>query len=121
MKAKELIRLISELNPDKDTEIDILLHDFESGLYDFLDVQNVVRDVYKRQTPRNSQCTSTRYSICLDISVAAEDTMHQSLQGRLNMLEPYYIMFKAMQIKLLGNNLPQMRFPNPKTSKRVSV
>ena len=44
MKAKELIRLISELNPDKDTEIDILLHDFESGLYDFLDVQNVVRN-----------------------------------------------------------------------------
>lgn len=44
MKAKELIRLISELNPDDETEIDILLHDFESGLYDFLDIRNVVRN-----------------------------------------------------------------------------
>lgn len=42
MKAKTLIKLVSDLNPDDDTDIDILLID--SVETDFLDILKVVRN-----------------------------------------------------------------------------
>lgn len=36
--------MTSDLSFDNNTDIDILLADFESGLYDFLDVRNIVRN-----------------------------------------------------------------------------
>lgn len=44
LSAKKLIEMINALHPDDDTDIEILLVDFDSGLYDFLDVRNVVRN-----------------------------------------------------------------------------
>lgn len=44
MKAKELIDKIIKLNPDDDTEIDILLYDFEARICDFLNIRNIVRN-----------------------------------------------------------------------------
>ena len=44
IKAKELIQEIMSLNPDEDTEIDILLCDPETDIYDFLNIRNVVRN-----------------------------------------------------------------------------
>lgn len=44
MKAKEVIKMIAALQPDDDTDLDILLCDHESGLYDFLDICDIVRN-----------------------------------------------------------------------------
>lgn len=44
MKANELLRRIQELSPDDNTDIDILVFDWESGLFDFLDIVDVVRN-----------------------------------------------------------------------------
>lgn len=43
MKAKELIDEIMNLNPDDDTEIDILFYDSAIAVCDFLNIRNIVR------------------------------------------------------------------------------
>ena len=45
MKAKEFIKKIEDLNPNDDTDIEILLIDFNSGLFDFLEIEDVVRNI----------------------------------------------------------------------------
>lgn len=44
MLAKELIRKIQDLSPDDKTDIEILVFDWESGLLDFLNIVDVVRN-----------------------------------------------------------------------------
>lgn len=44
MLAKELIRKIQDLSPDDETDIEILVFDWESGLFDFLNIVDVVRN-----------------------------------------------------------------------------
>ena len=44
MLAKELIRKIQDLSPDDETDIEILVFDWGSGLFDFLNIVDVVRN-----------------------------------------------------------------------------
>ena len=44
MLATELIRKIQDLSPDDETDIEILVFDWESGLFDFLNIVDIVRN-----------------------------------------------------------------------------